>query len=180
MSHRSADICSYVATKSTHNITSPSNHLPNKRSLPTPKLALRPIQMRIQHRALPSLNRLHRLGQKPRQFLYCACVRGPTLAPTRRVRNPAIIRRRRERYIQRLVIHLRPLPIRMDEEHTFSRRVPALVVEYDDEDGDAVPLRDPVDASGYAEQECAVADDLTHEFSFVRAAGEAVGGELYA
>ena len=65
-------------------------------------------------------------------------MRRPNLTPSRRPRNPAIIRRRRKTDIQLLVAHLGALALGVDQQHRLARRIPALVVEDDGEDGDLV------------------------------------------
>ncbi len=103
----------------------PNPTLPTRSPHPTPKLPLRPIEMRIQHRTSPTQHALHREGQQAVQLLDRARVFRPQVAARRRLGDAGVVRRRREGDVHLFVRHLGRGAVRVHEEEGAARGVPA-------------------------------------------------------
>lgn len=132
--------------------------------------------MRIQHGPNPTFHTLNRLLQLRLQLLRRARRAGPEVPSRGRLGDPRVIRAGREREVQVGVGGGRGLAVRVHEQQAAARGVPALVVEHDGQDGEAVALADPVDGAGHGEEEGAVADDLADEAVRARGEFDAEGG----
>ena len=96
----------HTIIKLTPTLPSPLVYLhtsPNSNGPPTPKLALRPLELRFQHRTPPPLHSFHCFRQQFRQFVRRRSHPGPALVARRRRSYTTIIRGWRETDVELFV-----------------------------------------------------------------------------
>ena len=118
-------------------------------TLCTPVLAFGPLKMRIKHGRLPLKHRLDSLWQQSAQLLGGTRMRSPNLTAASRLCDARVVWRRRKTNVQLFVTDFGAFAIGVNEQHGSPWCIPALVVEYNGQNGDLVPLRDPVNGPGH-------------------------------